>query len=45
VIFTKRKEGKKSIKKKYIGQQVLRAVIANISGIANIVDIADVVNI
>jgi len=32
----------KSIKEKYIGQQVLRAVIANISGIANITDIADI---
>ena len=43
--FTKRKEGKKSIKEKYIGQQVLRAVIADILGIANIADIADVADI
>jgi hypothetical protein len=33
----------KSIKEKYIGQQVLRAVIIDILGIINIVDIADVV--
>ena len=38
-----RKEGKKSTKKKYIGQQILRAVIADVSGIANIItDIADI---
>jgi len=32
----------KNIKEKYIGQQVLRAVIANVSGIANITDIANI---
>ena len=31
----------KSIKEKYIRQQVLRAVIADVSGIVNIADIAD----
>jgi hypothetical protein len=49
VTFTKRKEGKKVLKKKYISQQVLRAVIADILGIINIMDIimgiADIVNI
>ena len=35
----------KSIKEKYIGQQVLRAVIADILGIANITDIAGVADI
>jgi ATP phosphoribosyltransferase len=44
VIFIKRKE-EKSIKEKYIGQQVLRAVIADVSGITNITDIADVADI
>ena len=41
----KGKEVKKSIKEKYIGQQVLRAVIADVSGIVNIADIADVADI
>jgi hypothetical protein len=41
----KGKKVRKSIKEKYIGQQVLRAVIADVSGIANIADIADIVNI
>ena len=40
-----KKERKKNIKEKYIGQQVLRAVIIDISGITNIANIADIVNI
>ena len=41
----KGKKVKRSIKEKYIGQQVLRAVIPDVSGIANIADIADVADI
>ena len=44
MIFT-RKEGKKGIKEKYIGQLVLRAVITDVLGIVNIANIADVADI
>ena len=41
----KGKKVKRSIKEKYIGQQVLRAVITDILSIINIINIADVANI
>ena len=46
MIFIKRKEGKKVLRRSiYIGQQVLEAVIADVSGIINIINIIDVADI